>query len=77
MSTDGGDTWKVLDRTVDGRTQDEGKTRASRMLEADDTYGPIVRSGALALALSSARSWKPERVLVKVQPSKFDREPLA
>lgn len=66
----GGVEWTLIDATVDGRTQDEGKKAASRLLAEDGTYGPLIQGEGIEIAVTSARSFKPVTVKVEPQPAK-------
>lgn len=66
----GGDVWTLLDQTVDGRTQDEGKKRAARMLNDIPEYAAQIQGDGLELAVTSARSFKPAVIKVEPQPAK-------
>lgn len=62
--------WQLHDATVDGRTQDEGKKRAARMLGEDSEYQALIEGDGIELAVCSARSFKPQLVKVEPQPAK-------
>lgn len=66
----GEDTWEVLDQTVDGRTQEEAKKHAARMLNDIEQYAALIQGDGLELAVTSARSFKPVLVKVEPQPAK-------
>lgn len=62
--------WLLHDETVTGRTQDEGKKRAATMLGENPEYAEIIQADGLELAVTSARSFKPQLVKVEPQPAK-------
>lgn len=64
------DVWTVLDQTVAGRTQEEAKKKAARLLNGLDVYADEIRGEGLELAVTSARSFKPVLVKVEPQPAK-------
>lgn len=66
----GEELWRVHDETVDGRTQDEGKKRAAVKLGEQDAYRALIEGDGLELAVTSARSFKPQLVKVEPQPAK-------
>lgn len=62
--------WVTLDATVSGRTQDEGKKRAARDLNEIPEYAAMIQGDGLELAVTSARSFKPQLIKVEPQPAK-------
>jgi hypothetical protein len=66
----GTEPWTLLDLTETGRTQDEAKRKAARLLEDDPTYRPYILGDGLELFVAAARSIKPALVKVQPQPSK-------
>jgi hypothetical protein len=66
----GEELWRVHDDTVTGRTQDEGKKRAAVMLGEREEYAAVIQGDGLELAVTSARSFKPQLVKVEPQPAK-------
>lgn len=62
--------WNLHDETVTGRTQDEGKKRAAQSLGERDEYAAVIQGDGLELAVTSARSFKPQLVRVEPQPAK-------
>ncbi len=66
----GEELWRVHDETVTGRTQDEGKKRAALLLGKRDEYRALIEGDGLELAVTSARSFKPQLVKVEPQPAK-------
>lgn len=66
----GAEAWIVLDDTVSGRTQEEGKKKAARMLSDIEEYAAQIQGNGLELAVTSARSFKPVLVKVEPQPAK-------
>lgn len=66
----GEEPWLTLAETVDGRTQDEGKKRAARMLSEVPEYAAMIQGDGLEVAVTSARSFKPQLIKVEPQPAK-------
>lgn len=67
----GGVEWTALSETVDGRTQDEAKKVAARLLGAEGSeYAEHIQGAGLEIAVTSARSFKPVLVKVEPQPAK-------
>lgn len=68
----GAESWLVLpeDQNVTGRTQEEGKKKAARMLSDIEEYAEQIQGNGLELAVTSARSFKPVVVKVEPQPAK-------
>jgi hypothetical protein len=66
----GEEAWLALDQTVSGRTQEEAKKKAARMLNDIEEYAAQIQGNGLELAVTSARSFKPVVVKVEPQPAK-------
>lgn len=66
----GGTEWATLDQTVSGRTQEEAKKKAARVLNDIEEYAAQIQGSGLELAVTSARSFKPVLVKVEPQPAK-------
>lgn len=66
----GEEAWLTLGKTVSGRTQDEGKKRAARALNEVPEYAAMIQGDGLELAVTSARSFKPQLIKVEPQPAK-------
>lgn len=66
----GATEWTTLDQTVVGRTQEEAKKKAARVLNDIEQYAEQIRGQGLELAVTSARSFKPVLVKVEPQPAK-------
>ncbi len=62
--------WTLLEKTYDGKTQDEGKRNAARGLGEDEHYASFIQNDGLEIAVTSARSFKPVLVKVEPQPAK-------
>lgn len=63
-------TWTTLDETVSGRTQDEAKKKAARVLNDIEEYALLIQGDGIELAVTAARSFKPVLVRVEPQPAK-------
>lgn len=66
----GAEDWHTLDETVSGRTQEEAKKKAARLLNDIEEYSAMIQGDGLELAVTSARSFKPVLVKVEPQPAK-------
>lgn len=66
----GADQWTTLEQTVAGRTQEEAKKKAARVLNDIEEYAAQIQGAGLELAVTSARSFKPVMVKVEPQPAK-------
>lgn len=66
----GAESWTTLDDTVSGRTQDEAKKKAARVLNDIEEYALLIQGDGIELAVTAARSFKPVLVRVEPQPAK-------